>query len=68
MIHHNYTGTFNWHGEIFELFTEARTKARAKTNMFYQLHELVDRPLGIVRRVFNGAQDNFKIVKGALVK
>ncbi len=56
-----YSGTFNWHGQVFSLGTTAKTEARAKTNMLYQLAQEVDRPLGIVRKVFNGSCDNYEV-------
>ena len=47
-----FKGTFNWYGEIIELYTTTTNAKRAKTFLFIRLADLLDRDYSSVRNYY----------------
>lgn len=56
-----YKGTFNWHGEIHELWTVARSKIEARVHFMSKLSKMLDRSIGIVDHYFKNTANSFTI-------
>jgi len=58
-------GSFNWYGQVLELWTEAYTKERAKMNFFARLVKILDLDkeyaYAVLKSHYNGEKDNFRI-------
>lgn len=56
-----YLTTLNWHGEIHEFYSTAKSPAKAKQNAIFQLTKKLDRRPGSITGYFNGQRDNFSV-------
>ena len=57
-----FKGTFNWYGEIIELYTTTTTAKRAKTYLLVRLADLLDRDFTSVRNYYLCSdKDRYKI-------
>ncbi len=56
-----YQTNLNWHGDTYEFYTWAFTKAQARMFSFKQLAKRLKVSLGFVSVYFNGEKDNIHI-------
>lgn len=54
-------GRFNWHGEILVYHTSVADKNAAKILMLKEMAKQVDKPVGILWKMYSKNKDNHKI-------
>lgn len=58
-----YKGKFDYVGEVHKFYVHAQSRRQAKTFFLHQLAAKINKPFGLLWRIYDGSMNNYNINK-----